>query len=569
MAGQFVKNGATLNCPLCSSSGTLVVSHTQIQLQDTPCATNGDRNGSNIVFGGVCNKWRKNKPPCASVISPTQWQGVASGVEIDGELMLVEDSTIGCATGGVDICIADTAQIDVPTDLPDIENTVLKKFLVNFRRSNNYKGEYGFDWLRDEYIYPIETVDLDNTGKPINIPKPLCKDFDKLMQYYKFSDIPDPIRPYGVDYYPAWLSIFADDTYWWSDIFTEEDSIHEEGVMLSIEIEGLEPLINDETKLIFEASNDELTIEPSELSLSNLLGTKETKDLGNGSVKEFYTAINAINISCYRAIEDHEEIKVFAQLKGQREEVGKLMVYKNKEVPVMEIVPVKVIIDDNPPKGLSKNYQNLIEKRFLNQGLIKGNITEEMQFDLRKLPENEFRQLNLKYFSRSNRLQRNHPSDFFEDLGILFEKYGANFSPRGSIEYAANKKTYMLYTNISGSKEGEISATYIPLLKKLFFGNVVTLGESGYTNNDTIKHEIGHSLSLPHIFDKHAILFNEYEFYQGYTDNIMDYDIKFPVSLTNTKPPNKFQKKMYATFKWQWDIMRADRSLVYEDTTIE
>ncbi|WP_299261482.1 DUF3289 family protein [uncultured Aquimarina sp.] len=119
MSGQFVKNGATLSCPLCSSDGVLIVSHTEVQLQDTPCATNGDKSKTNLVFGGVCKKWRKSPPPCASVIAPTQWKGVATNLEIDGEFMLLEDSTITCSTGGVDIAIEDTAQTDVPTDLPE------------------------------------------------------------------------------------------------------------------------------------------------------------------------------------------------------------------------------------------------------------------------------------------------------------------------------------------------------------------------------------------------------------------------------------------------------------------
>lgn len=36
--------------------------------------------------------------------------------------------------------------------------TSMRNFSVHFRRSPNYKGEYGFDWLRDEYIYDVETV---------------------------------------------------------------------------------------------------------------------------------------------------------------------------------------------------------------------------------------------------------------------------------------------------------------------------------------------------------------------------------------------------------------------------
>lgn len=44
--------------------------------------------------------------------------------------------------------------------------TCLRKFTVHFRRpynigraTNRYNGEFGFDWLRDEYIYPIQKID--------------------------------------------------------------------------------------------------------------------------------------------------------------------------------------------------------------------------------------------------------------------------------------------------------------------------------------------------------------------------------------------------------------------------
>lgn len=121
MAGEFVINGATLTCPLCSSSGKLKVSHTQVNMQDTPWATDADKSKANLVFGGVCNKWRKNKPPCAGVISPTKWKRTADSVTVDGRLALLAASSITCATGGVAIKIANTAQIDIPTDLPDLE----------------------------------------------------------------------------------------------------------------------------------------------------------------------------------------------------------------------------------------------------------------------------------------------------------------------------------------------------------------------------------------------------------------------------------------------------------------
>ncbi|WP_299223467.1 peptidoglycan DD-metalloendopeptidase family protein [uncultured Aquimarina sp.] len=131
MAGEFVKNGATLKCPLCSGSGKLMVSHSQVKLQDTQWATDADKSKTNLVFGGVCKKWRKSPPPCASVISPTKWKRTADGVAVDGRLALLAASTIKCATGGVPISIANTAQIDVPTDLPDTEEQEQEEEVVN------------------------------------------------------------------------------------------------------------------------------------------------------------------------------------------------------------------------------------------------------------------------------------------------------------------------------------------------------------------------------------------------------------------------------------------------------
>lgn len=129
MAGQFVIHGAQIKCPLCSSSGKLIVSSTQSNLQDTTWATTADNSKSNLVFAGVCNKWKKNKPPCASVIAPTKWKDHTDGVRIDGQLALLDSSKIQCATGGVDISITETAQTDTPTDLP---NPVTKEIPVPF-----------------------------------------------------------------------------------------------------------------------------------------------------------------------------------------------------------------------------------------------------------------------------------------------------------------------------------------------------------------------------------------------------------------------------------------------------
>ena len=35
---------------------------------------------------------------------------------------------------------------------PKGDGNSLPKFLVHFRRPDDYRGEFGFDWIRDEYI---------------------------------------------------------------------------------------------------------------------------------------------------------------------------------------------------------------------------------------------------------------------------------------------------------------------------------------------------------------------------------------------------------------------------------
>jgi len=43
---------------------------------------------------------------------------------------------------------------------PKGDGNSLPKFLVHFRRPDDYRGEFGFDWIRDEYIYPIVKKEL-------------------------------------------------------------------------------------------------------------------------------------------------------------------------------------------------------------------------------------------------------------------------------------------------------------------------------------------------------------------------------------------------------------------------
>ena len=67
---------------------------------------------------------------------------------------------------------------------PKGDGNSLPKFLVHFRRPDDYRGEFGFDWIRDEYIYPIVKVAIDNKGYT-----------DNFMDYYEpISNSKSPIK---------------------------------------------------------------------------------------------------------------------------------------------------------------------------------------------------------------------------------------------------------------------------------------------------------------------------------------------------------------------------------------
>ena len=59
-------------------------------------------------------------------------------------------------------------------------NNDFPEFTVHFRRNDSYKGEYGFDWLRDEYVYDLTHVVIQNK----NI-KLLTSNQEKLITEYR------------------------------------------------------------------------------------------------------------------------------------------------------------------------------------------------------------------------------------------------------------------------------------------------------------------------------------------------------------------------------------------------
>ena len=428
--------------------------------------------------------------------------------------------------------------------------TQLKKFLVHFRRPKDYRGEYGFDWLREEYIYPLVTVTNDNDGSPINRKVTLCKGVDSLKEKYR-EDVVNPINPYGKEYFPAWLSIFPFTT---NEQFPHGSRMHKNGVFLDLQIDEIDTIVPDGTEIIFETGSPYLEITPNKIPISEVLSTKKRSRRVGGNLINFYYLPKKINIKCKdQPLKRHKDIKVFAKLKGESKEIGKLMVYKNDVIPKAELVVVNVITNNNNKAKLYEGYQFLLKRQAFNQALIRAEVKIDTEFNLNNLRHNS----DVNVFLNNYRSLR--ADQILDWITKLYEKYGKYGKVPGGINSNNTRKTFLFFTSLTAG-----DTLGITHLEHNLWGNVFTIFHSGLLDEHTIVHECAHSLSLPHIFDDDL---SQFPFYWGYTDNYMDYTWQRGENDSRggffSTGDNTYKGKMYSFFKWQWDIMRRDRSLTF------
>ncbi len=493
------------------------------------------------------------------------------------------------------------AVCDFPKTSPPIGQTstsCLRKFTIHFRRPDtlkeksnySYRGEYGFDWLRDEYIYPIEKVDVDFKSNRdfvyLNKAVPLCKNPDDLREEYN-RDIKNSITPYGIDYYPAWLSIFACNV-----TGNAGSTMHQDGINLTLQLDEIDEIIDDGTEIIFEPSKPCLKITPNKISISRFLQTPKKprsldKNTGTPTIN-YYQLDSTVNIKCFGdTLKKHEEIRVFAKQGPTKVEVGKLMIYQNDNIGKAKIVVVNVITEYDE-KGnkiypqAHKSFEYLYKYQSFNQAMIRTEVILGEELDLVKLSNVESND-DVRSFLNDikNKTFMEDRYDAFtitERLCALYENYGKNRPEGGLVNEDGHFYTYLLFTTLSplnGGLYGLASGKEKnwKFSSKLEYGNILSIFAKGLNDDHTLVHEAAHTFSLSHIFtDK----YNKYVFHHGYTENYMDYaffptfnnSIEKKFNYINnknqqvlSKKDNRYRGKMYSFYKWQWDLMREDRSI--------
>ena len=482
----------------------------------------------------------------------------------------------------------------------------LRKFTIHFRRPEKlkqkkgatYKGEYGFDWLRDEYIYPIEEVLYDNCSDsespiPINDYRALCLKSDQLKLEYLQVGIADPIQPHGQDYYPAWLSIFASKVK--GDNADKGSDMHKDGVYLDLQLDEIDKIINDGTEIFFKPSEPCLKITPEKISIEKFLKNSIKKRSINKDTDteiSYYLLKNAVKIMCQGdTLKEHGQIKVFAKLGSTEIEVGKLMVYQNDSIGEANLVVVNVITeyDNNNNKVIPQSHPSLddiFNNQSFNQAMIKVKTKATEDFDLVELRNktNDKDIIDFLYDIKDGtymKSQREDPkdsqktiesaSDIKNRLIKIYEKFGKNIPADGKpIHDEKHHNTYLLFTNLNptmsngvavgGEACGKMTSSHV-----MEWGNGLVIFQSGLKDRHIIIHEAAHSFTLPHTFEtfsENDSANNKHIFYRGYTENVMDYSAYLISDDPLVYDQNKYNGQMYSFFKWQWDLMRKDKKSI-------
>ncbi|WP_435253790.1 hypothetical protein [Tenacibaculum sp. A30] len=205
------------------------------------------------------------------------------------------------------------------------------KFIANLRRLDNYKGEFGFDWMRDDY-------------------QTICKDYEKLKKEYTLTKIHDE------DYFVPWLSMFP----------------QQEDIKLKLEVEILEGTATD-VDIIKLPEKEGIRFEPEQVKVNE----SESKQ---------------IKIICNSPLSNDVTIDL---LDKNDEKVGAISVVKNDEDLVLKVKLVKVKGDEIDNRYNEQTFSNISEhweselfnkltNNCFNQALIKieKETTEEMVIDV-------------------------------------------------------------------------------------------------------------------------------------------------------------------------------------------
>ena len=421
-----------------------------------------------------------------------------------------------------------------PMELPNKTSIpiVKSKCLVEFRPHSNWKGEYGFDWIRTgdtgrsgdnplycilgRYYFPIPNSggEIDSCGTPENIE-----------EYYKYGT---PVNVTPEDYYSykfikdkemfnrltrtfsrfkiTWKNPAKELPFYVVPILTLWKG---RKATFSLKFEGKEKAknITFEFENSFVEDKGYLTLERPKLDLNKI-------SLENGNLN--YLKKDCFTICCNKEFDTPQKLLV----KADGKLCGAMLILPNsykvrREIKIV-IIYTETSISDKKGELVGKE-ESL--RNFLNQAMIDPKITyENLVCKYKNKEENKKFKEECTYFNKDDGMY------YLKGMNMrTFENHILKFY------YEKFKDKYNDYYKIF--LVGERSEKYEG------FTEVWNKYSFCLLNADerTAAHEVLHSIGLDHTFEKNSDDF----IYEGQqTDNVMDY-----------------LNKGVALYQWQWKLI--------------
>lgn len=467
--------------------------------------------------------------------------------------------------------------------------TCLPKFSVNFRRpykvlesslADVYHGDYGFDWIRDEYFNKLLIKEKGGDPETVFLSKNKSDKDDFLSNYLNDSGV------WGREFYLSYLWIFPENI-----VKINKYSFLKYQVPLNLELHMIDQdIFNKNFYIKFSSSNENLKIKYkgaeyrdlilhfSEIPLSGKRELYEKSNKGNGKkIRDYFLIESLFEVFAKGSgFNENESINVYVgeQKDNIENYVGGLIVSKNRTNKKAKTKVVKVI--DNIDFKIHNEIDLILREKVLGQALIEVEYLDQEIFDL-----NQYYKADLDVRKFVNKFHRKIYKDadgnvflpkvlwenYMDDLAIIYKKIKKLEYDIGSPN---NPITYLFFTNVNPASifnlskkialiDQGVSLGYIDEKNEESSGNQIVMFKSALMDENTIIHEVTHSFNAPHPFER-----ENFSLAQGFTDLVLDYNFFEKKALLNAKNNSKLYMDIIIDEKNLLEELPIDGKLVLD-----
>ncbi|WP_347218199.1 hypothetical protein [Chryseobacterium sp.] len=238
---------------------------------------------------------------------------------------------------------------------------------------------------------------------------------------------------------------------------------------------------------------------------------------------------SALIIKCKKTFSSAETIRVIATKNKLMEKVGEIKVLPNDKIKDVNILMIPVKVEKMNATGAVKGNEKTIAVNAFNQSYIKASIFEKST----PIVADGFL-FNLFFTTKDKKGNVVTDTSGWRSIHATLDKIF--FEDKKNEAYRDYYRVFMLPTSLGLNGIAED------------VGNVKTVVAFQNRNDSSTAHEILHAMGLYHTFDNDS----PYTFKIYNTDNIMDY------THQTKNPKTKVWKSRFSTNKFQWKKINKD-----------